>query len=192
MGGRVYGLSTMWVHPYQAMVSTMEEVVKQLTPLISTGPDWCYALVWLNGDAHHAPLPMEGHLSILVEESFSSVTSGRISQLEVHQLLSLGSQVIYQAGLNGCEVPMIMSLSKLLAKGTTMLRGKPIYVPVDILQSTTKGQEPKAPSLGSHLIPILTTRPIRTPPPKVKGQVSIDMASHTELMGCHNKMIRCC
>ena len=37
---RVYGLSMMWVHPYQARVSVMEEAVKQLTPLISTGPDW--------------------------------------------------------------------------------------------------------------------------------------------------------
>ena len=64
------------------MVSTMEEVVKQLTPLISTGPDWPYALVQLNGDAHHVPLPMEGHLSIMVEGSTSSVACRRISQLE--------------------------------------------------------------------------------------------------------------
>ena len=62
VGDRVYGLSTMWVHPYQARVSTMEEAVKQLTPLISTGPDWPYTLVQLKGDACHAPLPMEGHL----------------------------------------------------------------------------------------------------------------------------------
>ena len=39
MGDRVYGLSMMWVHPYQARVSTMEKTVKQLTPLISTWPD---------------------------------------------------------------------------------------------------------------------------------------------------------
>ena len=38
VGGRVYGLSPMWVHPYQARISTMKEVVKQLTPMISTGP----------------------------------------------------------------------------------------------------------------------------------------------------------
>ena len=79
VGDRVYGLSTMWVNPYQARVSTMEKAVKQLTPLISTGPDWPYALVWLNTDAFHAPLPKEGHLSILVEGSTSSVACGRIS-----------------------------------------------------------------------------------------------------------------
>ena len=31
-GDRVYSLSLMWVHPYQARVCTMEEAVKQLTP----------------------------------------------------------------------------------------------------------------------------------------------------------------
>ena len=72
-GDRVYSLSTMWVHPYQARVSTMEKAVKQLTPLISTGPDWSYTLVWLKRDTHYVPLPREGHLSILVEGSTSSV-----------------------------------------------------------------------------------------------------------------------
>ena len=49
VGDRVYSLSTIWVNPYQARVSTMEEAVKQLTALISIGPDWPYALVWLMG-----------------------------------------------------------------------------------------------------------------------------------------------
>ena len=44
-GGRVYGLSKIWVNPYQARVSSVEEVVKQLTVLVSTGPvglmPWC-------------------------------------------------------------------------------------------------------------------------------------------------------
>ena len=104
-GDRVYGRSTVWVHPYQARVSTVEEAAKQLTPLISTGSDWPYALVQLNGDACHAPLPIERHLSVMVEGGTSSVACRRISQLEVCQLLSSGSQVIYQVGLNGCQVP---------------------------------------------------------------------------------------
>ena len=169
-GDRVYGLSMMWVNPYQARVSTMEEAVKQLTPLISTGPNWPYALVWLNGDAHLAPLPKEGHLSILVKGSTSSVTCGRISQLEVCQLLSSGFQAIYPAGFNGCEVPVITSLPKSLAKGTTMLRGEPVYQPVDILQSAMKGQEPKAPSPGSHSILILTTSPSGLLHPRQRGR----------------------
>ena len=105
VGDRVYDLSMMCVHPNQARVSTVEEAVKQLTPLISTGPDWPYALVQLNRDSCHVLLPKEGHLSILVEGSTSIVACRRISQLEVHQVLSLGSQAIYPVGLNGCEVP---------------------------------------------------------------------------------------
>ena len=172
-GDRVFGLSTMWVHPYQARAPTMEEAVKQLTPLISTGPNWSYALVWLNGDACHMTLPREGHLGIMVEGSTSSSTCRRISQLEVCQLLSLGSQIVYPVGLNGCEVPVIALLPELLAKGTNLLRGETIYLQVDILQSTVKGPELKAPPLDGQLTPILTASPIRAPPPKVEGQVSM-------------------
>ena len=41
-GVRVYGLSMAWVNPYQARVPTVEEAVKQLTTLVSSGPDWPY------------------------------------------------------------------------------------------------------------------------------------------------------
>ena len=54
-----------------------------------------------------------------------------------------------------------------------MLGGKPVYLLVDILQSTLRGQESKAPSPSSHSIPILTASPIRAPPPKVEGHVSM-------------------
>ena len=40
MGEEMYGLAMMYTNPYQARVPTMEEAVKQLTPLTSTGPDW--------------------------------------------------------------------------------------------------------------------------------------------------------
>ena len=153
----------------------MEEAVKQLAPLISTGPNWPYALVQLNGDAHHVPLPREGHLSLMVEGSTGSATCGRIIQLEVHQLLTSGSQVIYPVGLNGCEVPMIASPPELLAKDTNLLGGKPIYLQVDIPQSTEKGQELKALPLGGHSTPILTASPTRGPLLKVEGQVSMTM-----------------
>ena len=80
---RIYGLSMIWVNSYQTRVPTIEEVVKQLTTLVSTRLDWPYALVWLNGDAHHMPLPREGHLSALVEGGTSSDTCRRVSQLLV-------------------------------------------------------------------------------------------------------------
>ena len=42
-GDRTYGLSTVWVNPFQARVSTVEEVVRELTTLASSGPNWPYA-----------------------------------------------------------------------------------------------------------------------------------------------------
>ena len=70
----------MWVNPYQARVSTVEEAVKQLAPLIPTGPNWQYAPVQLNMDACHAPLVKEGHLSILMEGGTRSAACRWISQ----------------------------------------------------------------------------------------------------------------
>ena len=68
-----------------------------------------------------------------------------------------------------------MPLPESIAKGMTMLGGKPIYLLVDIPQSAVKGQESKAPPPGSHSIPILTINLIRAPLPKVEGQVSMTM-----------------
>ena len=69
----------MWLNPYQARVSIMEEAVKQLAPLIPTEPDWLYALVQLNADACLVPLPKEGHLSVLMEGGTSSAACRWIS-----------------------------------------------------------------------------------------------------------------
>ena len=62
-GERVYGLVMVWVHPYQVRVSTVEDVAKKLILLASTRPNWPYSFMQFNGDAHHVPLPKEGHLS---------------------------------------------------------------------------------------------------------------------------------
>ena len=86
-GDRMYGLSMVWVNPHQARVPTVEEAVKQLTALVSSGPNWPYALVPLNRDTHHVALPREGHLAILPEGDASRTVCRRVSQLEVHQLL---------------------------------------------------------------------------------------------------------
>ena len=87
VGERVYGLTMVWVHPYQGRVSTIDDVAKQLTQLASTEFDWPYALVQLNRDAHHVLLPTEGQLSIMMEGNTSNVPCSKIHQLEVHQLL---------------------------------------------------------------------------------------------------------
>ena len=162
----------IWVNPYQARVPTVEEAVKQLTALVSTGPNWPYTLVWLNEDTHHAPLPREGHLSTLVEGT-NSTACRRVSQLEVCQLLSSSSQVIYPAEMNGCEVPIIASLPKLLAKSTNLLGGKPIYLKVDIPQPITEGPELKVLPLGSHSSSILMASPTKATLPKAEREVSM-------------------
>ena len=121
------------------------------------------------------PLPKEGHLSILAEEHTSHVPYGRIQQLEVHQLLSSGSQVVYPEGLNGCQVPVKTTLLESLSQGVTMLKGKSTFLQVDLYQSTTKAQEPKAPSLGSGLSPTPAGSPTQAFPPKAEGQISMTM-----------------
>ena len=150
----------------------MEEAVKQMTALVSTRPDWPYTLVQLNGIGHHVPLPREGHLSVLVEGGTSSAACGRVSQLEAYQLLSSSSQVIYPVRLNGCEVPLIASLLKSLAKCANLFGGKPIYLKVDIPQSIMEGPKLKVLPCGGHSSSILIASPIRDPLLKVKGEAA--------------------
>ena len=121
------------------------------------GPNWPYTLVQLNGDTCHVSLPREGPLSKLPEGGTSSAASRRVSQLEVCQLLSSDSQVIYPIGLNGCEIHVITSLPKSLTNGANLLGGEPIYLKVDILQSIVEGPEWKA--LPSANCPINATLP---------------------------------
>ena len=175
VGERVYGLTTVWVHPYQARVSTIEDAAKQLAQLASTRPNWPYALVQLNGDGHHVPLPTEGHLSVMMEGNTSNVPCGKIYHLEVHQHLGSGSWVVYPEGLNRCQVPVIKSLPESLSNGMTMLKSESTFLQVDLSQSTTKEQESKALSLGSGLSPTMAASPTRALPPKVEGQISMIM-----------------
>ena len=48
---RVYGLAMVWVHPYQARVSTIDDVARKLILLAFSGPNWPYAFVQFIGDA---------------------------------------------------------------------------------------------------------------------------------------------
>ena len=99
------------------------------------GPNWPYALVWLHKDICHVPLPKEGHFGILPQRGAEMTACGRISQLEVHQLLISDLQVAYPIGLNGYEEPNITSLPESLTNGISLTRGKSIYLEIDILQS---------------------------------------------------------
>ena len=165
----------VWVHPYQAGVSTMDDAAEKLSQLASTRPNWPYALVQLNGDAYHVLLPNVGHLSVMAERSTSSVPCGKICQLEVCHILSSGSQVVYPEGLNGCQVLVIMTLPESLSNGMTMLKGESTFLQVDLSHSATQEQELNALSPGGGLSPTLAANPARAFPPKVKGQISMTM-----------------
>ena len=151
----------------------IDNTAKHLTQLTSTGPNWPYALVQLNGDACHMLLPTEGHLSVMTKGNTSNVPCGKICQLEICQLLSSGSWVVYPEGLNGCQVPLITSLPESLSNGMTLLKGKPTSYKWTSPQSATKEQESKAPSLGSVLSLPSATSPTRALPPRQKAQISI-------------------
>ena len=150
----------------------MEEVVKELTTWFFSGPNWPYALVWLNEDTCNAPLPKEGYLGMLPAGGTDSTTCRRISQLEVHQLLISGLQVAYPVGLNGCEEPIIASQPKSLANGTSLTGGGSVYLKVDILQPIAEELDQKVSPLGG-CSPILLASTLKTTPPKLEREVGI-------------------
>ena len=104
----------------------MEEAVGKLTAWVSSGPNWPYTLVWLHKDTCQVPLPKEGHLGILPQRGAEMTACGRISQLEVCQLLISSLQVAYPIGLNGHEEPIITSLPESLASSVSLTKGKSI------------------------------------------------------------------
>ena len=174
IGDRMYGLSSVWMNPYQARVSTVEEAVKELITLASSGPDWPYTLVQLNEDTCHVPLPKEGNLGILPEGGTNRTTCRMISQLEVCQLLQLDSQVIYPVGLNGHEIPLITTLPGSLANGRSLTGGKSVYLKVDILQSIV-GKSDQNMLPPGKCPSILTVSPFKATPPKLERVVSMTM-----------------
>ena len=172
---RVYGLTMVWVHPYQARVSMIDDAAKQLAQLASTGPNWPCALVQLNSDVCHMPLPTEGHLSVIMEVNTSNVPCRKIHQSEVCELLGSGSQVVGPERLNRCQVPEVMSLPEVLSNGMTMIKGESAFPQADLSQSATTEQESKALSLGGGLSSTPATSPTQGLPPKVEGQISMTM-----------------
>ena len=86
-GDVAFGLTMVWVDPYQACLFSVDEVVKKLTLLVNSEYNWAYAFVQLNEDAQHVPLPKEGHLSTMINGVPSRNACGHLCQLEVCQLL---------------------------------------------------------------------------------------------------------
>ena len=152
----------------------MQEAVRELTAWVSIGPNWPYALVWLNEVTCHAPLPKEWHLGILPQGEADMTACGIISQLEVCQFLTSGLQVAYPVGLNGHEDPIIISLPKSLANGISLTGGKSMYLEIDIQQPMVKEPDQKASPLG-RCFKIIISRPLKTTLPKLEREVSMTM-----------------
>ena len=64
-----------------------------------------------------------------------------------------------------------MTLPESLSQSVTMLKGESTFLQVDLSQSATKEQEPKAPSLGSGLSPTPAGSPTWAFPPKQKAKL---------------------
>ena len=144
VGGEVeFGLAIVCVHPYQACISSLDELAKKLALLTTSGRNWAYAFVWFNKDAQHVPLPKEGYLSTMIDGMPSRNACGQLHQLEVCQLLQWEDQVVYPEGLNEGLEPVLTTLQGSLAHGMSMLN-KPAFLLVDLSQVTPGDQAPEA------------------------------------------------
>ena len=70
---------------------------------------------------------------------------------------------------------MITTLPESLSQVVILLRGKSTLLQVDLSQSATEEQGPKAPSLGGGLSPTSAGSPTQAFPPKTEGQISMTM-----------------
>ena len=144
-----FGLAMVWVHSYQACLSSLDEVAKKLTLLINLGDNWAYAFVWLNGDAQHVPLPKEGHLSAMINGMPSRNACRCPCQLEVHKLFQYGDQVVYPERLYGDLEQVQTSLSGLLLQSGDVLGSsacEPSFLLVDLSWVTLEDHTLKAPA----------------------------------------------
>ena len=111
----------------------------------------------------------------MAEGSTAMSLTERSANWRFCQPLSSGSQLVYLEGLNGCQVPVIMTLPESLSNSMTMLEGESTFLQVDLSQSAIKEQESKALSLGGGLSPTPPASPTRAFPHKVEGQISMTM-----------------
>ena len=158
---------TIWVNPSQVRVPSIEEAVGKLTACASSGPDWPYALVQLHEGTHHAPLPKEGHVGILPQWGAEATPCRQVSQLEVHQLLITGPQIVYPIALNGHDEPVITSLPEPLASSISLTAGKPVYLEMDIPPPQVEEPDQQVLPLGKVSTIIIASSHKSTPPKSI-------------------------
>ena len=168
---RQYSISLVWVNPNQTWASTMEEAVETLATCPSSGTDWTYTLAQLYEGSCHAPLPKDKHLGILPQGKVEETSCEQISQLDVCQLLSAGSQVVYPTGLNRQDEPIITTLPELLSSGISIITSKHLYLEIDIPH--LEESDTKALPIGKAPI-IQTTNPHKSPL-KLEGSMATEV-----------------
>ena len=67
------------------------------------------------------------HLGILPQGKAKETSCGWISQLDIHELLSAGPQVVYPSGLNGHDEPIITTLPELLSSAVSIITSISIW-----------------------------------------------------------------
>ena len=97
---------------------------------------------------------------------------GQISQLEVHQLLNTGLQIVYPIGLNGHDEPIITSLLEPLANGISLTTGEPVYLEINIPPPQVEEPDQKVLPLGEFST-IVIASPHKSTQPKLEGEGSM-------------------
>ena len=96
---------------------------------------------------------------------------GWISQLDICQLLSAGSQIVYPSGLNGHDEPIITTLPEPLSSSISIIASKHPYLEIDI--PPKEESNTKAPPIGEASI-IRTTNPCKFSP-KLEGSMTAEV-----------------
>ena len=112
-------------------------------------------------------------MGVLPQRGAEAVPCGWISQLEVHQLLAAGPQLIYPVGLNRHNKPIITSLPEPLASSMSLTASKPIYLGIDIPSPPVEESNHKIPPFGKISI-IVVTSPHKSPP-KLEGSMTMEV-----------------
>ena len=175
MQGRQYSISLVWIHSHQVRVTTIEEVADSLTAYTSSGVNWPYALAQLCEDPHHAPLPKNKHPVVLPQGKAWETFCGKISQLEVCQLLAAGPQVIYPIGLNRQDEPIITTLPDLLGSGISLITSEHNYLEIDIPLPPMKAPDRKMLPLKD--IPTVLVTSLPKSPLKPKGSITTEVSN---------------
>ena len=171
-GEIVFRLTVVWAHPYQAQFPSLDEAVKKLILLNTSGRNWAYTFVQLNKDAKHVPLPKEGHLNTMIEGVPHRNACGHFCQLEECQLLQWEDQVVYPEGLNGGLEPVVTSLPESLAHGMSVFN-ELTFLQVDFSQVTPGDHVSKASAPHRTLTPTSPSHLVMEHSPKAESHISM-------------------